>query len=761
MVPSSEERKSARRQRRASDGPLPTRCDSGVRQRLSIKKKQHTMDRVHFFEYTTSFGFLSAVFMFSIWSASVWEDSFYPMLGMLYTSRVVLARALHVLVTHPSSPLVPTDPARRVPIAKEHEWILPLYMHTMIFSVAHEVLGLASGPAEYAIWAQIIHGIIAHNLFTEPLYYLLHRWLHWPAAFNQMHSYHHEHRYTDPTTGLVQDAKEHLLYMAVFGAYFIGGTILGYKFSVWYLLLHMILFDLCNSLGHFDVEWWPSWFPESPLRFVFYSPSYHAVHHREFGHYCLFSPVWDWAFGTYRHAAYRKMFDRLSATAAPTTTVVFLGHFLGPASALHTPWVSRFRGERPIAAHPSSSSWYDLVVGWCLCSLGRLAGWVPTSVCTYQLTRPSGEVYSARVTSVSLPLHPHEYTVQARDSINRLILRVTNWYHAGHMVLGACNKAAIINNCGLDLHPAMKGTTLSHGNTCTAQWCAANVRYHWHFLQAIYGSRASVLVTGASSSVGNVLVKQFLQLGCEVYFVTSSRGRFDKYKSSMGSADLHFCDLASLPSRLQTCDIWCLGVVPHPQELASCCSQATILNYTAMKVESRRHRTIDIANMRLSDKGVLRHNGRHSHGLGVGELHSCMIGGILRALEGATEHEKLHTVDDLLASVDDRLPYLGSLGLLPLKPSRTFCCAGGGDGILDHLRQAAAWFPYDVVYIELSRANGDLVILDYPHDREQLEALVSEHAARVQSWEVAGDTVHIRMSTTVECHRDSAHNTRC
>ena len=94
---------------------------------------------------------------------------------------------------------------------------------------------------------------LLRTIFSQSLYYLLHRWLHWPAAFNQMHSYHHEHRYTDPTTGLVQDAKEHLLYRAVFGAYFIGGTILGYKFSVWYLLLHMILFDLCNSLGHFGV----------------------------------------------------------------------------------------------------------------------------------------------------------------------------------------------------------------------------------------------------------------------------------------------------------------------------------------------------------------------------------------------------------------------------------------------------------------------------------------------------------------------------
>ena len=308
-------------------------------------------DPLMIFESTTSIGFVGPLFVASVLASRVFTDPtpvFYAMLGLLYTSRVAMARLLHCVVTHPSSPLVSTimsDPKRNVPVHKEHEWVIPLYMHLVIFGTAHHVIGLASVPVVHTIWVQLVHGILAHNLLTEPMYYLMHRWLHIPAVFKRMHAYHHEHHFTGPTTGLVQDFVEHLLYMVVFGAYFVLGTLLGYSFSVWYVLVHMIVFDICNALGHFDVEWWPEWFLDSPLRFIFYTPSYHAVHHREYGHFCLFSPFWDWVFGTYRHTAYKKIFKRLSTRIPPSTTAVFLGHYLGPSSALHTPWVSRFRAR--------------------------------------------------------------------------------------------------------------------------------------------------------------------------------------------------------------------------------------------------------------------------------------------------------------------------------------------------------------------------------------------------------------------------------
>jgi hypothetical protein len=145
--------------------------------------------------------------------------------------------------------------------------------------------------------------------------------------------------------------------------------------------------------------------------------------------------------------------------------------------------------------------------------------------------------------------------------------------------------------------------------------------------------------------------------------------------------------------------------------------------------------------MRLTDKGALKHNGRHSHGLPVGDVHSCMIGGILRALDCTTEHEQLETVDDIRASVDICLPYLGTLGIVTTIPSRPFCCTGVGDGILVHLCQSAAWFPHDVVHLEVLQSDGDRHVLDYPEDKEQFETLVS----RVRSWEIVGNTVFISL----------------
>ena len=212
-------------------------------------------DQLTIFEYTTSIGFVGPLFVASGWVACVLEDPFYAMLGLLYASRVFTGRLLHCLVTHPSSPLVSTimsDTKRHLPVHKEHEWIIPLYLHSVIFAIAHHTIGLASISVGGIPWIQLVHGILAHNLFTEPLYYLMHRWLHIPEVFKRMHAYHHEHHFTGPTTGLVQDFVEHLLYTIVFGAYFVLGTLLGYQFSVWYVLVHMIVFDICNAVGHFD-----------------------------------------------------------------------------------------------------------------------------------------------------------------------------------------------------------------------------------------------------------------------------------------------------------------------------------------------------------------------------------------------------------------------------------------------------------------------------------------------------------------------------
>lgn len=47
--------------------------------------------------------------------------------------------------------------------------------------------------------------------------------------------------------------------------------------------------DIPNALGHLNIEIFPDWWTRTPLYYLFYTPSYHHVHHRYFSYnYALF-----------------------------------------------------------------------------------------------------------------------------------------------------------------------------------------------------------------------------------------------------------------------------------------------------------------------------------------------------------------------------------------------------------------------------------------------------------------------------------------
>lgn len=662
---------------------------------------------------------------------------FYAMVAGLAATRTLLGMVLHAAVTHPNSPLAQTlasEVSRSSQVHKEGDWMIPIWFHTAVFLAAHHLIGFAdTRPPAFSLGIQALHCLAGHCLLTEPLYYALHRWLHVPWVFKAMHSFHHAFRYTDPLVGMIQDHTEHALYVVVFGAYFVGATLANYTFSPWIVYLYMVTFDICNAVGHFDVEWWPRWFVDSPLRFVFYSPSYHAVHHREYGHFCLFSPFWDWLFGTYRDAAYRQMFQKLYFTASRSppstsvTTAVFVGHYLGPTSPLYTPWVSRARRERPI----ETDSYYEIVLGWLLGQVGALlCETIPTSICTFQLQMPDNSYREVRLQSVVLPYEAQAYHAKHHGAINRTLLRVADRYTPDHLILGANNKMGTLNRYGTDLHGRVRdGTTLSHGNTNTAVWCLGTTLTYWPHLQMCYGARPVAVVTGASSSIGKALVCLLLEKGCCVHFVTSQRNQYEQYVAENGASAQLRCvlrhDQPKFHGLLRSCDLWCMGVLPTPAEQSMPSREATVLNFSAMSMTRRvsHCRVIDIGTMRLADDGPLRHNARHFMGMGRGELHSCLVGGILRALEGERRHEPV--VGALGSSeVQQRMVSLGALGFIPPVPSLRFHDTSSSSPLsaemLPHLLERLRWYPHDKMYLEITTCSEGLGIFDCPVDTQSL-----------------------------------------
>lgn len=146
----------------------------------------------------------------------------------------------------------------------------------------------------------------ARTLFTFGLFFVwyeiwfygTHRLLHArPLYF--LHAQHHVAKVTHPLTSLSFGLVERVILLmgslgfAAIVARFVPLTLPG---MVLYVLLNFVL----NVWGHLNVELLPAGYGRSPIARVFFSTSFHAMHHARYqGHYGLFTTILDRALGTY------------------------------------------------------------------------------------------------------------------------------------------------------------------------------------------------------------------------------------------------------------------------------------------------------------------------------------------------------------------------------------------------------------------------------------------------------------------------------
>jgi len=179
----------------------------------------------------------------------------------------------------------------------------------------------------------------AHVLLVEPLYYAVHVWLHNPKVMKYMHSFHHMSVKTGPSTSLVQDFKEHFIYVATFGpAFFAPFLITGHNHWV-VICAYLVLFDIVNAFGHTNIPL-SGWLFESklsPLRYLFYTPEFHLGHHKYYkANYGLFMPIWDFVFNTYREYKIPSP-EKLGMLPQDKQDFVFIGHCGGFGHLLTCP----------------------------------------------------------------------------------------------------------------------------------------------------------------------------------------------------------------------------------------------------------------------------------------------------------------------------------------------------------------------------------------------------------------------------------------
>jgi Delta7-sterol 5-desaturase len=184
------------------------------------------------------------------------------------------------------------------------------------------------------------HAFLSHVLVVEPLYYFAHVWLHKPEIMKEMHSFHHMSVNTLPSTSLVQDFKEHFIYIATFGPAFLVPFAIHWECHWSVICAYLVLFDIINAWGHTHVQI-NSWIFESkwsPMRYLFYTPEFHLGHHKYYrANYALFMPFWDHLMGTYRE--YKVPEDVRRMLPAKQQDFVFIGHNGGLGHALSCPEV--------------------------------------------------------------------------------------------------------------------------------------------------------------------------------------------------------------------------------------------------------------------------------------------------------------------------------------------------------------------------------------------------------------------------------------
>jgi len=164
----------------------------------------------------------------------------------------------------------------------------------------------------FELWFYVLHWL----MHTKPLYWI--------------HAQHHVAHVTDPLTSLSFSVAERVLLMggglAIAG---IGAAL--FPFANAGLLAYLVVNYALVVFQHSNVEWLPTWFVRSWLGKIFFTPTFHALHHARFqGNYGLFMVTLDRLFGTQFHD-----YEAVHARAWSGAGLARLGERVSPASADH------------------------------------------------------------------------------------------------------------------------------------------------------------------------------------------------------------------------------------------------------------------------------------------------------------------------------------------------------------------------------------------------------------------------------------------
>ena len=513
-------------------------------------------------------------------------------------------------------------------VDREDHWDDYIILQAIIMTLVHKMpyLGYNNFPQYNAMGMWQL--LLLHAGPTEFIYYWLHRALHHHTLYSWYHSHHHASFVTEPITGSVHPFMEHIMYTANFAIPLVGTWAFGGA-SIAMFYAYLIGFDLLNNIGHCNFEFMPQWFMNIPgVKYLIYTPTYHSLHHSKVHvNFCLFMPIYDYAYGTNDPSSDELYRKAINGEAAPNKApdVVFVAHGTELLSLFHLPFALRSFSSKPF-----KSVWW-------------LQPFLPLCIPFVALLRIFGKPFTAdrhrllhlNTATWVTPAWGFQFFIKSEfNHINRQIERAILEADAtGTKVigLGALNKNEALNGGGqlfVDKHPNLR-VRVVHGNTLTA---AA-------ILKKIPADVKEIFLTGSTSKLGRAIALYLSARGVKVVMYTTARDRFEKIRAEAREEHRELLVQATTLEEGSGIKDWVVGKFCSARDQVKAPKHATFHQFVVPPLEESRRDCAytDLPAFKLPKEAKDFRSCEMT--MERGHVHACHAGALVHALEGWTYNE--------------------------------------------------------------------------------------------------------------------------
>lgn len=177
---------------------------------------------------------------------------------------------------------------------KEIRWSL---ISSAIFAVAgalifylytRDLTAIYTGFSLIDLW-YVPLSLLVVLLIHETYYYWIHRWMHRPGIYRQVHKVHHASLTPTPWAAFSFHPWE-----AALEAIILPVILLLIPLHLYAVLAYLVFMTLSSVINHLDIEIYPESFQKHKLGRLFIGATHHHYHHSEFNtNYGLYFTFWD------------------------------------------------------------------------------------------------------------------------------------------------------------------------------------------------------------------------------------------------------------------------------------------------------------------------------------------------------------------------------------------------------------------------------------------------------------------------------------